>query len=194
MKPTFSPASLAFGTQQVEVPSAAKTETLTNPNTVPLTVSSVVSNAGDYTVTNDTCSGTQVAANGTCTFQVIFTPSQTGTIVGKIVVTDNAYITTQSVTASGVGYLATPTLSPKSLSYGRVQVNTVSAPQTVTLSNSNKVAVTFTSIATSGPYAITANSCGTSVPANSSCRSRRRAHPGMSCGRCGRCNDSTCRR
>ena len=111
VKPTFSPASLAFGLQPVEVPSAAKTITLTNPNTVPLSVTSVVPPA-DYTVTNDTCSGTQVAPNGTCTFGVVFTPPQAGTATGKIVVTDNAYIPTQSISVSGIGFIMTPTVSP----------------------------------------------------------------------------------
>jgi hypothetical protein len=168
-KPTFSPVSLAFGLQPVQVPSAAKTITLTNPNTVQLSVSSVVPPA-NYSVTNDTCSGTQVAANGTCTFGVVFTPSQAGSATGHIVVTDNAYIPTQSISLTGTGYIITPTLSPTHLSYGRVQVNTISAPQTVTLSNSNAVAVTFSSIATSGPYVIASNSCGSSVPANSTCQ------------------------
>ncbi|MGA9721587.1 MAG: choice-of-anchor D domain-containing protein, partial [Candidatus Binatus sp.] len=169
LKPTFSPASLAFGDQQVDVASAAKTITLTNPNKVALSVSSVAT-SGAFSITNDMCSGTQVAAGSTCTFGVIFTPTQTGSTTGKVVVTDDAYITTQSINLSGVGYLATPTVSPTSEAFGRVQVSTVSAPKTVTLSNSNAVAVTFTSIATSGPFAITTNSCGSSVPANSTCQ------------------------
>ena len=169
VKPTFSPASLAFGLEPVQVPSAAKTITLTNPNTVPLSVTSVVPPA-DYTVTNDTCSGTQVPANGTCTFGVVFTPPQAGTASGSVVVTDNAYIPTQSISVTGTGYVITPTLSPTHLSYGRVQVNNVSAPQTVTLTNSNVVAVTFSSIVASGPFVIASNSCGSSVPANSTCQ------------------------
>ena len=169
VKPTFSPASLAFGNEPVEVPTAAKTITLTNPNNVSLSVTSVVP-SGDFTTVNDTCSGTQVPASGTCTFGVIFTPSQKGTRTGKIIVTDNAVTPTQTIVLSGAGIIVTPTVSPKTLSYGKVQVNTTSAPLTATLSNSNAVAVTFTSIATSGPYAIAANSCGSSVPANSSCQ------------------------
>jgi hypothetical protein len=124
----------------------------------------------NYSVSNDTCSGTQVAANGTCTFGVIFTPPQAGSATGDIVVTDDGFIPTQSVTVSGTGYITTPTGSPTHLSYGKVHVNTISAQQTVTLSNSNAVAVTFSSIATSGPYAITSNSCDSSVSAKSTCQ------------------------
>ncbi len=169
LKPTFSPTSLNFGNQPEDVASAAKTVTLSNPNVVPLSVTSVAP-SGDFTVTNDNCSGTQVAAGGTCTFGVIFTPSQTGHQTAKIVVTDDAYIPTQSIPVSGAGIIVTPTLSPTSLKFGRTQVDTISAPQTVTLTNSNVVAVTFTSITTSGPFAIASNTCGASVPANSTCQ------------------------
>ncbi len=169
LKPTFSPTHLSFGQQPIEVPSAPQTVTLTNPNVVPLSVTSVVP-SGDFSLSSDNCSGTQVAAGGTCTFAVIFTPTQTGARTGKVTVTDNAYVPTQTVALSGVGFVITPTLSPTSLSFGRVQVGTISPPQTVTLTNSNAVPVTFTSISTSGPYAITANSCDGSVPANSTCQ------------------------
>ncbi len=169
VKPTFSATHLSFGKQPVDVPSAAQTITLTNPNLVPLSVTSVVP-SGDFTTTNDTCSGTDVAASGTCTFDVIFTPSQTGIRTGSIVVTDDAYIPTQTITLSGNGIIATPTVSPTPLSFGRIEVDTISPPQTVTLSNSSLVALSITSITTTGPYAITANNCDSSVPASSSCQ------------------------
>ncbi|MGC1400778.1 choice-of-anchor D domain-containing protein, partial [Candidatus Binatus sp.] len=168
-KPTYSPTHVSFGQQPVEVPSSAETITLTNPNSISLSVTSVVP-SGDFTTVNDTCSGTQVTANGTCTFGVIFTPSQTGTRTGNVVVSDNAVTPTQTINLSGVGIIVTPTVSPTSLSYGRVEVDTISAAQTVMLSNSNAVAVTFTSITASAPYVISANGCGASVPANSSCQ------------------------
>ncbi len=170
VKPTFNPTHLAFGAQPLEVPSATKTVVLTNPNLVALSVSSVASTGSEFVVSADTCSGTMVAASGTCSFDVTFTPTATGIVTAKIIVTDNAEVTTQSVPVSGNGIIVTPTLSPTHLSYGKVAVGTISPPQTVTLTNSNAVAVTFTSIATSGPFAITANSCDGSVPANSTCQ------------------------
>jgi hypothetical protein len=122
----------------------------------------------DFTVTNDTCIGT-VAAGATCTFDVTFTPSQTGFTTGTIIVTDNAVTPTQSITVSGTGIIVTPTVSPTSLSFGRVQVGAISAPQTVTLSNSSLLALSITSITATGPFTIVANSCDSSVPAGSSC-------------------------
>ena len=169
VKPTFAPTHLAFGHQPVNVASAAQTITLTNPNLVPLAVTSVVL-SGDFTLTGDTCSGTQVGAGGTCTFGVIFTPSQTGIRTGKAVITDDAVTPTQSLNLSGTGIIVTPTVSPTLLPFGKVQVGTISPAQTVTLTNSNLVPVVFTSISISGPYAITADSCDGSVPASSNCQ------------------------
>jgi subtilase family serine protease len=62
----------------------------------------------------------------------------------------------------------TVSLSPTSLNFGSVTVNTTSAAQTVTLSNGTASAVTISSIAASGAFAET-NNCGTSLAANSSC-------------------------
>jgi hypothetical protein len=169
VKPTFSATHLSFGDEPVDVPSAPQTITLTNPNLVPLSVTSVVP-SGDFTLTNDTCSGSSVPAGGTCSFGVIFTPSQIGSRSGKIIVTDNSVTPTQTLTLSGIGIIVTPTVSPASLSFGRVQVDTISSPLTVTLSNSSLVALSITSITVTGPYAITANTCDSSVPASSSCQ------------------------
>ena len=169
VKPTFSATHLSFGDEPVDVPSAAQTITLTNPNLVPLSVTSVVP-SGDFTTTSDNCSGTEVAASGTCSFGVIFTPSQTGSRSGTIIVTDDAVTPTQTITLSGIGIIVTPTVSPASLSFGRVQVDTISPSQTVTLSNSSLVALSITSTTITGPFAIVANTCDSSVPASSSCQ------------------------
>jgi len=67
---------------------------------------------------------------------------------------------------------STPTgtvaLSPTSLSFGSVTVNTTSTAQTITLNNGTSSAITIGSIAVSGAFA-ESNTCGTSLAANSSC-------------------------
>ena len=59
-------------------------------------------------------------------------------------------------------------LSPGSLSFGSQQLNTTSASQSVTLTNSGDVALAITSIAASGDYSET-NNCGASVAISASC-------------------------
>ncbi len=54
-------------------------------------------------------------------------------------------------------------IKPDSLSFGKVQVATVSALKTVTLSNPNSTALGITSITASGPFAISANTCGSTL-------------------------------
>ena len=168
VKPTYSPKHLSFGEQPVEIPSAGKTITLSNPNMNALGVTSVVA-SGDFSVSNDTCSGTQVPGKGTCTFNVIFDPTQTKLRSGTIVVTDNADSAQQTLSLSGTGIIESPSVTPY-LSFGSVQVGTVSAPQAVTVSNPNVVALDFSSISISGPFSISANTCDGSVAASSSCQ------------------------
>ena len=70
--------------------------------------------------------------------------------------------TTQQPSAPAV------TLSSSSLTFGPQNVQTTSAAQTVTLTNSGKAALTITGIAVTGDFLQT-NTCGTSVAAGGTC-------------------------
>ena len=54
-------------------------------------------------------------------------------------------------------------IKPDSLSFGKIQVATVSAPKIVTLSNPNSNALGITSITPSGSFAVSANTCGSTL-------------------------------
>src|ERR1700676_5240082 len=54
-------------------------------------------------------------------------------------------------------------IKPKKLSFGKVQVNTISPPKTVTLSNPNSTAISITSIAPSTQFAVSAKTCGSTL-------------------------------
>src|SRR5439155_770693 len=75
---SLNTTSVAFGPQPANTPSGPQSVTLTNPAGGPLTVSGVSVgglNAGDFTKSADTCSGTTVAAEGgRCIVSVTFTP------------------------------------------------------------------------------------------------------------------------
>ena len=163
---TLSPTSLNFGNQTVGTPSTAQSVTLTNSQSASLTISSIAV-SGDYSQTNN-C-GTSVPGNGSCTINVVFTPTATGTRTGTLTVTDNGPGSPQTASLTGVGVAAgSVTLSPTSLNFGNQTVGTASSAQSVTLTNSQSASLTISSIAVSGDYSQT-NNCATSIPANGSC-------------------------
>src|SRR5581483_1501113 len=101
---SLSPASLTFAAQTVGTTSASQTVTLTNNQSTTLTLTSFVG-SGDFTAVagGTTPCGTVVAARGTCTFTVTFTPSAVGTVPGAVSVTDSATGSPQVVTLGGTG-------------------------------------------------------------------------------------------
>jgi hypothetical protein len=103
---TFNPASLAFSTtQRVGVATPAQAVTIRNRATAALAIQSIVASPADYTQTNN-C-GASLAANATCTVNVIFNPHVTGSIPGTLTISDSALGSPQTVTLTGAGVLAT---------------------------------------------------------------------------------------
>ena len=98
---SLTPSSATYATQKVGTTSAAKTFTLTNNLAVALT-SIAISTAGDFAVSATTCATTLVA-HGTCTINLTFKPTQTGTRTGKLNVSDSANNSPQSSTLTGTG-------------------------------------------------------------------------------------------
>ena len=161
---TVSPASLSFGNEALSIPSSAKTVTLKNGTSTALTISSIGA-SGEYSDTT-TC-GASLSAGASCTISVTFTPSATGSRTGTITVTDSASNSPQTVSLTGTGVLQA-TVSPASLSFGSLAVQTTSAAKTVTLKNNLPTALSVSSIAVTGDYAQT-NTCGASLAAGASC-------------------------
>ena len=73
--------------------------------------------------------------------------------------------------------VAPVTLSASSIGFNAVTVGTTSSSRSVTLTNNQNVALTFTSIATAAPFAISSNSCGTSIAAGARCSVSVTFHP-----------------
>jgi hypothetical protein len=98
---TLIPASATYATQKVGTTSAAKTFTLTNYQSVALT-SIAISTMGDFALSTTTC-GTSLAAKTKCTIGITFTPSQTGTRTGQLIVKDSASNSPQLSELKGTG-------------------------------------------------------------------------------------------
>src|SRR5438067_271137 len=155
---------MGFGNQQMHTTSAAQTVTLSNTGNAALTITGIAA-IGDFAQTT-TC-GASLAAGANCAVTVTFTPTATGARTGAVTFTDNAAGSPHTVTLSGAGTAApTPaaSLSAASMTFGNQQINTTSAAQTVTLSNTGNAALTITGIAATGDFAQTTPSLHAPLP------------------------------
>jgi hypothetical protein len=103
---TLSAAALNFGYQMPGTASATPlVVTLTNSGGAALTVTSINisgTNASDFAQTN-TCTTSAIAANGTCTITLTFTPAATGARTATLNVIDNAVGSPHTVALAGAG-------------------------------------------------------------------------------------------
>jgi len=163
---TLSSVSMNFGSQQEGVKSAAIVETITNNLAVALNISGI-SAGGDFTQTN-TCQQ-PVAPGGKCTISVFFTPSTTGRRTATLTITDDASNSPQTVALSGSGASSAISITPSSLTFSAQVLNTTSAGQKVTVTNSGFVNLTVNSVAASGGYGETGTCSGTTLTPGQTC-------------------------
>src|SRR5579863_1464503 len=170
----LSSSSLTYASQNLNTTSAAQTVTLTNTGNAALNITSIGvtgTNSGDFGQTNN-CGSSVAANNGNCTINVTFTPTATGARAAAVTITDNATGSPHTITLSGTGAGAPApgvSFSAQGLTYASQTLNTTSAAQTVTLTNTGNAALSIGSLgitgANSGDFAQT-NNCGSSVAAN----------------------------
>jgi len=163
MPPTLNlaPANLSFSVWVVGTESGPQVETLTNTGSSELAINSVAitgANAADFDQSN-TCSSS-LGAGASCTLSVTFTPSQFGQRIASITITDDAMVSSQALSLSGVGGNSGPnaTLSPTSLILGNQDVDTTSPARPVTLSNYGTATLSVTGITASTNFGQT-NTC-----------------------------------
>ena len=139
---TLTPAiGNAFGNQFVGTSSSPVTFTLHNLGTADLHVSTATlgsPNPGQFTISNDLCSGQTVAPAGTCTVDVAFAPTSVGAKTASLDIASDATNGTVSVPLSGTG-TARVSISPASNGFGNQRVGTVSAPVDFTVTNLDTV-------------------------------------------------------
>jgi len=161
---SLSATSLSFGNQLVGTTGALQTVTLSNTGSAALTISSIAT-TGDFAETN-TC-GSSVAAGGSCTITVTFTPSAAGTLNGQLAITDNAPNSPQLVSLAGTG-TTVPVVgfSSPSVTFGSQVGGSTSADQSVTITNNGSTPLSFTGFPVTGEFAIDAagTTCSTSTP------------------------------
>lgn len=159
----LGPGSLDFGNQAVGFTSPARTITLTNAGSLPLTITAEIAAAGDYAQTND-CGGS-VAPGASCTLSVTFSPATTGTLNGSITISDDAAGNPHVVPLTGTGVVPVPEvlLIPPSVDFGPQAITTTSAPAVVTLTSAGTGNLVITTVGLTGAnpaeFAIGTDTC-----------------------------------
>ena len=134
----------SFGDQLVNSTSGAQTVTVTNNTDYsanPQNPNITGSNSGDFNASG--CNGS-VAGNGTCTVNVTFSPSATGTRNATLNVAG------QSVGLTGNGVQAAANVTPASTSFGNEPVSTSSATKDITLKNTGSGTLTYSNTTVTG--------------------------------------------
>ena len=172
-----SPSSISWGTVAVGNAGGQKVATLTNSGSSAITIDSIGltgTNAGDFAVFSKTC-GSTLAASASCTANIIFKPTASGTRTATLNFTDSAGNSPQQIALTGGsgGSTGSVTASPASISFGTVQTSSTSASQNVTVSNGTSSAVTLSGAGITGTdagdFAVTSTNCGSSLSASATC-------------------------
>lgn len=135
-----SPTSLSFGDILINTYSGPQTYTLSGSN---LIANVTVTAPSRYQVSLSSSSGfgssltvTPTNGNVNTTIYVRFNPNATGAVTGNVTNTSNG-ATSRNVAVSGTGVEPTISVSPSSLSFGNINVNTYSSPLSYSLTGSN---------------------------------------------------------
>ena len=167
---TFSPTTpLSFSPQLLSSTSTAQNVTLTNTNTLPLSITSI-STTPPFQLASGTTCRRSVASGAKCNLSVVFHPTTLGLKNGLLSVNDSASSKPQVIALSGTG--TTLTVSPSQLNFGSQKVFTKSPPQNVTLTNTGSVAVSITGVSFTGSAALDysqTNTCGAQINPGAAC-------------------------
>jgi hypothetical protein len=165
----LSSGALGYAAQDSGTSSPPQEVTLTNMGATILNLTSITltgPDPGDYSL-NSGC-GITLGPGGSCTLTITFTPTTNGTRTAFVSVADSAYTTPQNIALTGIGLSPTVWLNPSSLSFGTQVVGTKSSPLTISLSNIGNGPLNFSSIIASADFQ-QQNTCGSSLPAGSTC-------------------------
>ena len=169
---TVSPAAWVFPNQFGSGGSSApEPVTVTNTGAVPLTITGigVTGDSADFSYTG--CDSATLQPGGTCTIQVVFTPTAAGARKGTLAIGGNVSCNTLNVALSGTGIAPAIGVDPTAIDFGGTPVGAASATLPVSVTNTTAAEVTFTtSFTVTGPFFIADNTCtGGSLAAITAC-------------------------
>jgi len=181
--PVISPSNNAFqfGSITVGTTTTPQTLTITNSGNANLVINGATisgGNASDFTISSNGCAigGIGLAPNASCTISMTFKPTAMGNRSSVLIINSSDPVTpVLNISLSGFGAQSVAAIAPTSVTFPLQLVNTTSAAQTVTLSNTGNVAYTISSITLTGTNAadfVLNYNCtigGAGLAANGSC-------------------------
>jgi len=144
-----TPSSASFG-NVITGNSNSQTIKLSNPGSASITISQASVSGSGFSLTGITVPLT-IAGASSATFNVAFTPTAAGSVIGAVSLVSNAPGSPLTIALSGTGVTATflLTANPTTLSFGNVNLGS-SATQTVTLTNTGNSSVSISQISVLG--------------------------------------------
>jgi hypothetical protein len=142
---------------------------LANGGNSNVTVESITVQGADFKLTKNGCPTVFSPLEGCAEVEITFTPSATGLRTGTAMVKVSDSSTSLVATLQGIGVSqGVGTLSAESLTFVEQDVGTISAPQTVTLTNTGTGVLTLASISASTQF-VQRNTCGKTLAAGAKC-------------------------
>ncbi len=169
-----TPTALTFTQQQPGTASAPETVTITNSGVAPMAnigFQLTGPAASSYSIGATTC-GALLNNGSNCTVQIVFTPAATGPIAATLAISSSTPgVAAVSVPINGAGQLATGlAANPAQLPFTTVTgVGQVSPAQIITITNSSSYGFGSVTLAATGPFAVTQNTCTGGLDAGAHC-------------------------
>ncbi|MGC1903439.1 MAG: kelch repeat-containing protein [Candidatus Acidiferrum sp.] len=172
---SLSATSVVFGDQPLGTTSATQTVILQNAGSANLSIQAVAlagPNGGDFAIGNgSSCTnGASLGVNSTCTIQITFTPTGSGTRNATVSIIDNAADSPESILLSGTTAPApSVSVTPQSATFASQYVGTSGLPKSVTVMNHGSAALDIGSVTASPDDFGTLSACGNTLAPGSSC-------------------------
>jgi trimeric autotransporter adhesin len=164
---TISPVALDFGAVQLGSTSTLPLQ-ITNTSTTPATFNSITT-TGDYTATgNCPTPNNHLAPASSCTEQITFAPTQTGTRNGNVSVATSLSTLPINATFTGTGIQSHLQITPSALNFGSIAIG-AAANHTLTLTNTGTAPVTALAFNLPGDYALTTPCPTTTLSPSATC-------------------------
>jgi hypothetical protein len=182
-------AAIAFGDQLVDTAAAPRALIISNGAgaSAPLQIGTLTlggTTPGQFSLSEDGCSGQTLAAGASCTVEVGFTPASLGGKSAQLTIPSNAPSSPTQIPVSGNGTDPAQTISPIGIKFGQERVGAASPTRTVTLTNGPGATApdAVSTVSLAGPeadqFAIASDGCsGTTLAIDESCQVKVRFTP-----------------